>query len=70
MLTPIPSAIFDRYEYHNPRPEFGTDERLDLMLRSMQCESAAMVRTDGFLLPYRELLEATADKLERLLFGA
>ncbi len=43
-LTPIQIATFDLEEYRRVRREFSTDEWLDLMLRSMGYEPAAMSR--------------------------
>lgn len=43
-LTPIQLATFDLEEYRKLRTEFTTDEWLDLMMRSMGYEPAAMER--------------------------
>lgn len=48
-LTPIQLATFDLEEYRKLRAEFTTDEWLDLMLRSMGYEPAAMERRLKFL---------------------
>jgi ATP-dependent Lon protease len=43
-LTPIQIAAFDLAEYQRVRTEFSTDEWIDLILRSMGYEPAAMTR--------------------------
>ncbi|KAA3641213.1 MAG: protease Lon-related BREX system protein BrxL [Armatimonadetes bacterium] len=48
-LTPIQLATFDLEEYRKLRAEFTSDEWLDLMLRSMGYEPAAMERRLKFL---------------------